>query len=389
MAAASATVAISIDSMLPAFGEVREYLGLSPDSSSAALIVTTFIAGVGVGQFVYGPLADRFGRKPVFAGGLVLYVAAGFATTFAPTLGWLLAGRFLWGLGAAGPRIVAQALLRDRFRGDVLARAMAIILTVFLIVPTLAPIIGQAVLRFGSWRYAFAVGPIFGLIVLLWSTRLKETLERRARRPIDLPSLMKTVVAIVRTRRTIGSAIALMLMSAAFLPYLGSSERMYGEIYGRADTFFLWFASSAIVMAGFTLMSARFVRRFGVRSATKALFATLLITAAVNVAVTVASDGVPAFAFFVVATTLVISLETALTPMLTSAALDEVGYAAGTAASTIGIISLLGGAMLSPLVDTAIRTTVTPFAVGFLVFSIVAAFATAWANGGQARATAS
>ena len=380
MAAASATAAISIDAMLPAFSDLREYLGLPSDSSSVALIVTVFLAGLGIGQFVYGPLADRYGRKPVFLAGLLLYVVAGGATTLATSLGWLLVGRFFWGLGAAGPRIVSQALLRDRFRGDVLARAMAIIVAVFLIVPTLAPILGQALLQLGSWRFTFAVGPAFGLIVALWSTRLTESLKPADRRSINLRSLARTVGVILMTRRTLGNALALMFMSAAFFPYLGSSERMYGEIYGHGDTFFLWFAIGSIVMAGFTLASARIVRRIGARRTTSAAFSLLLTVAAVNVAVTVVSDGVPAFAFFVVGTILMISLQTALSPLLTSSALDEVGHVAGTAASTIGVISLLGGAMLSPLVDGAIGLTVTPFAVGFLVFSLAAALVATWAN---------
>lgn len=380
MAAASATVAISIDAMLPAFSDVREYLGLPSDSSSVALIVTVFFAGLGIGQFVYGPLADRFGRKPVFMAGLLLYVVAGFATTIAASLGWLLIGRFFWGLGAAGPRIVSQALLRDRFRGDALARAMAIIVTVFLIVPTLAPVLGQALLQFGSWRYTFAVGPVFGVVVALWSTRLTETLDPSDRRSIEVRSLARTVGEILATRRTLGNAFALMLMSAAFLPYLGSSERMYGEIYDHGDTFFLWFAVSSIVMAGFTFLSARVVRRLGARRTTAWIFVLLLAVATVNVAITVGSDGVPAFAVFVVATILMISLQTALSPLLTAGALDEVGHVAGTAASTIGVISLLGGAMLSPFVDGAIGLTVTPFAVGFLVFSLVAAVAAALAD---------
>ena len=388
MAAASATVAISIDAMLPAFGEVREYLGLPSDSSSVALIVTVFFAGLGVGQFVYGPLADRFGRKPVFMAGLVLYVVAGFATTLATSLGWLLVGRFFWGLGAAGPRIVSQALLRDRFRGDVLARAMAIIVTVFLIVPTLAPALGQALLQFGSWRYTFAVGPVFGLIVALWSTRLTESLKPSDRRPIDLRSLARTVGEILMTRRTLGNALALMFMSAAFLPYLGSSERMYGEIYGHGETFFLWFALGAVVMAGFTLSSARVVRRIGARRTTAGAFSLLLVVATVNLAITVGSNGVPPFAVFVIGTTLMIALQTALSPLLTSGALDEVGHVAGTAASTIGVISLLGGAMLSPFVDSAIGLTVTPFAVGFLVFSVTAALAATWANRKSSLTTA-
>ena len=380
MAAASATVAISIDAMLPAFSDVRDYLGLSADSSSVALIVTVFFAGLGIGQFVYGPLADRFGRKPVFMAGLLLYVVAGFATTIATSLGWLLIGRFFWGLGAAGPRIVSQALLRDRFRGDTLARAMAIIVTVFLIVPTLAPVLGQAVLQFGSWRYTFAVGPVFGVIVALWSTRLTETLDPGDRRSIDVRSLVRTVGMILATRRTLGNALALMLMSAAFLPYLGSSERMYGEIYDHGDTFFLWFAASSVVMAGFTFLSARVVRRIGTRRTTVWIFAVLLSVATANLAITIGSGGVPAFGVFVVATILMISFQTALSPLLTSGALDEVGHVAGTAASTIGVISLLGGAMLSPFVDGAIGSTVTPFAAGFLVFSMGASVAAAWAN---------
>ena len=386
MAAATATVAISIDAMLPAFAELREYLGLPSDSSSVALVVTVFFAGLGIGQFVYGPLADRFGRKPVFLAGLVLYTTAGFATTLATSLSWILIGRFFWGLGAAGPRIVSQALLRDRFRGDALARAMAVIVTVFLIVPTLAPVLGEMLLRFGSWRYTFAVGPIFGMLVALWSTRLTETLKPSDRRPINLRALLKTVGAILTTRRTIGNAVALMVMSAAFLPYLGSSERMYGEIYDYGDTFFLFFGSSAIVMAGFTLVFARLVRLMGSRRTMAGVFILLVVASTVNLLVTVLSDGVPAFVFFFLATTLLISLQTALSPLLTSGALDEVGYAAGTAASTIGVISLLGGAMLSPFVDSAIGATITPFAVGFFVFSVLAALAAGWANTGRSVA---
>ena len=188
MAAASATVAIAIDAMLPAFGTLRDYLGLASDSSSVALVVTFFMAGIGVGQLIYGPLADRFGRKPVFLAGLVAYTVAGLTATVATSLGGLLVARFFWGLGAAGPRVVAQAILRDRLRGDALARAMAVILAIFMIVPTLAPMIGQALLQLGSWRYTFAVGPVFGILVMLWSTRLEETLDPREPKVDRVPS---------------------------------------------------------------------------------------------------------------------------------------------------------------------------------------------------------
>ncbi len=380
MAAALATVAIGIDAMLPAFADVRAQFGLPATSSSSALIITVFMAGIGVGQFVYGPLADRYGRRPVFMAGLLLYVVAGLATTFAPSLETMLVGRFLWGFGAAGPRIVSQAMLRDRFSGDALARAMTLILAVFLITPTLAPLLGLAVLQLGSWRYTFAIGPIFGTVVVLWSTRVSETLPPSLRRPLDPGSIIRSVAAVVHTRSALGNTIALMLIFAAFLPYLASSERMYGQVYDYGDQFALFFAATAIVIAGVTLTTMWVVKRVGTRRATMGALSLLVLAAAANVALTVQADGVPPFALFVVGTTVVASLNTAVTPLLTSRALDDVGHIAGTAASTIGAISFIGSAVLSPLVDSRIEDTVTPFAVGFLVFAVVGAGAAIWAD---------
>lgn len=380
MAAASATIAISIDAVLPAFGTLRGYLGLASNSSSVALVVTVFMAGIGVGQLIYGPLADRFGRKPVFLAGLIIYTAAGFTATTATSLNGLLVARFIWGIGAAGPRVVAQAMLRDRLRGDALARAMAIILTIFMIVPTLAPMLGQALLQLGSWRYTFAVGPVFGLLVMLWSLRLEETLDPANRRSIEFLPLAQAVGEILSTRRTLGHTIALLALNASFLPYLASSERMYGEIYDRPDQFFLWFAAASIVMAGFTLASAWNVRRVGSRIAALWTITGLVITAAVFVVVCVATNGVPPFALFVIGTVLLISLSTALSPILTSSALDEVGHVAGTAASLIGAIGFIGGALISPLIDSRITSTITPFAVGLLILGVVAAASVFWSE---------
>lgn len=385
MAAASATVAIAIDAMLPAFSDVRDHFGLPAASSDVALIITVFMAGIGVGQLVYGPLADRFGRKPVFLAGLLLYVVAGFATAFAPSLTTLLVGRFLWGLGAAGPRVVSQAMLRDRYRGDVLARAMAIILTVFLIVPTLAPVLGQAVLQLGSWRYTFAIGPIFGTLVALWSTRVTESLDESMRLALDVRSIRRSVAEVLRTPTAMGNTIALMMLTAAFLPYLASSERMYGQVYGRGSQFFLWFAATSVIMGVFTLATIRLVTRLGTKRTAMAALALLVAISVINLIATLVTAGTPNFAVFFVGTTLMVSLNTALTPLLTSRALDDVGHIAGTAASTIGALSFIGASLLSPLVDRAIDTTVTPFAIGYVAFGVIAAAAALMADRGRGR----
>ena len=173
--------ALSIDLMLPAFGEIRAAFDMPPDSSATAAIVTAYMVGLSSAQIFYGPFSDRFGRKPVLAAGFALYALGAAAAALAPTFGWLLAGRVLWGMGAAGPRVLAISIIRDTHEGDRMARTMSFIMAVFILVPVFAPSVGAAILLVAPWRalFWFCVGYV-GLIAL-WAVRLPETLppERR------------------------------------------------------------------------------------------------------------------------------------------------------------------------------------------------------------------
>jgi DHA1 family bicyclomycin/chloramphenicol resistance-like MFS transporter len=386
MAAATAVTAIAIDAMLPALDEVREHFGLQDTPAATAAIVSVFLGAMGLGQMIYGPLSDRFGRKPILTFGLILYVVSGIAATFAPSFGALLAARFVWGLGSAAPRIVSRAILRDRFSGDALARALAIVVSIFLIAPTLAPLIGQAVLSLGSWRYTFAVGPVFAILVLLWSSRLEETLDPQDRRSIAPRRIASAIWTILRTPSALGSAIALTALTTAFIPYLASSERMFGMIYDRGDEFFLWFALTAAVMSGFTFLAAQIVKKIGTERTIRGWLITLLATSAVFVVVALSADGVPGFYVFYLMTLAVVAADTSVVPLLTATALEDVGHIAGTAVSTIGALSLFGGSVLSGFIDQAIDDTVTPFAVGYLVAAIVAIVSVTWARRAQSSA---
>lgn len=384
MAAVTAVTAIAIDAMLPALDQVRLHFDLQDNPSATAAIVSVFLGAMGIGQLIYGPLSDRFGRKPILTFGLILYVVSGIAATFAPSFGILLAARFVWGLGSAAPRIVSRAILRDRFSGDALSRALALVVAIFLIAPTLAPLIGQAVLNLGSWRYTFAVGPVFAMLVLVWSSRLGETLDPEDRRSIAPKEIGRSIWTILKTPSALGGAIALTALTTAFIPYLASSERIFGMIYGRGDQFYLWFALTAGIMSAFTLLAAQIVKRVGTERTIHLWLIALLVSSAVFVVVALITDGVPSFFVFYVLTLAVVAADTSVVPLLTSTALEDVGHIAGTAVSTVGALSLFGGSLLSGFIDQAIDDTVTPFAVGYLIAAMVAIAAVTWARKAQA-----
>ena len=377
MAAAMATTAIAIDVMLPAFSAVREEFGLD-NPAQPGLIVSVFMMALGIGQLIYGPLADRFGRKPVLTAGLLLYIGAGVAATLAPTFELLLAARVVWGLGAASPRIVSRAILRDRYRGDELSRAMSFVVAIFLVVPAIAPLIGQLVLSVGTWRWTFAVGPTFALIVLVWSSRLPETLPSEERVSIRPSVLARSIGTVFTTPSALAGLISLTALFAAFLPFLSALERMFDLIYGRQAEFAFWFGLAGAILAGVTLFTARLVRLMGTDRTMTMWLSVLLGSSVALVLVSLSTGGVPGFYLFYGLVLIVVSADGALVPLLTSQSLEDVGHIAGTATSTIGAVSLFGGSILATLIDRSIQDTVTPLGIGYLVATLVAISATVW-----------
>ena len=183
--------ALSVDILLPAFGDIRSDFGLADDSTEVALTITFLFLGIALGMPLYGPLADAWGRKPVLVLGLALYGIGALGSALAPSMPWLVGFRILWGFGGAAPRTLAQAMVRDRFEGDDLARAMGLIQTVFFMGPVIAPLLGAGLVAVGSWRLTMAVGVVIATIAVLWSARLPETLPADRRRRLN-PCLLYT-----------------------------------------------------------------------------------------------------------------------------------------------------------------------------------------------------
>ena len=388
LAAISATTALGIDMALPAFGEIRAGLGLAPDSPRVALTVTLYFLGLASAQMFYGPFADRFGRKPVLYAGLGIYTLGAIGSAFAPTFGVLVVSRFIWGVGAAGPRAVSLAIGRDLFEGDRLARILAVVASVFMVVPALAPLLGQAVLSVGSWRWVLAAPIVVTLALALWLTRLPESLPPERRRPLTLSRTRDAIVAVFSNRATVGSALAVMFDFGSFAAFLGSSQLLFESVYDRGDQFAYYFAAMSLFMGLVIFTGSRQVRRIG---ADRVIVATLPFTVLLSCSVALwawQSDGEPTFLLWFVAVAVINSLRTLVNPLLQAQAMQPMGELAGTAAAVIGTITLGGGALLASFVDRAIDGSVTPLALAYAGYGAIGLGFAFWARGGRATDTA-
>ncbi|MCY4664476.1 MAG: MFS transporter, partial [Acidimicrobiaceae bacterium] len=253
----TAMSALAIDIMLPAFAQMRPAFGLPDDSTRLSLTVTLFLMGAGVGHLFYGPIADAMGRKPTLAGSLVLYAAAALTAALAPSLGVLYISRFVWGFAAAGPRVLTQAIVRDRFAGTAMARVMTLIQTVFFIAPILAPGLGKALVVIGSWRWVMAFGVIPALAAVTWSVRLEETLDPGHRRPLRLGAALAGFRFVVSNRTALGYTLMVTFGFGAFLAYLGSTELILSDIYDRSSWFVPYFTVAGVAAAAVALTSNR------------------------------------------------------------------------------------------------------------------------------------
>lgn len=378
IAACMAMVGLAIDTVLPAFPQIREAFGLAPDSTKVSWIITAFFLGLASGQLFYGPLSDRFGRKPLLYCGLALCAVAASASALAPTLGLVVLFRFLWGFGAAGPRSLALAMVRDTYEGDRMARAMSFAMSIFILSPVLAPSIGAVLVSATAWQAVFWFLVACTLGVTLWATRMPETLPASKRRPAEPGALRRAVWVVLRTRPTMAYGLAVTCLFGSMAGYLASSEIIIDHVYHRKSQFPVIFGALAIFMGLASLTNARLVMRFGLGRVLRVGASVLVTGTALFALLTLTTDGVPPFWSYCVSMALLLPMHTLLLPNCNTAAMGPVGRVAGTAAALLGTASTGGGALLGSVVDSRFDGTVTPLALGFLLFGAVAAFSILW-----------
>ncbi len=378
-----ALLAFAVDVSLPAFDELRTEFDLGGGSGEVSLVITTYLVGVAVGQLVWGPVADRFGRMPALLAGLSLYAVGAAGATAAQSMNMLLAARVVWGFGAASPALLRTTIARDLYDGDRMARIVAVTLAVFLIGPAIAPAFGEGILLAGSWRYVFAAPIVLAIGAGIWALRFGETLDPEDQRPLELRSTLRAFWIVARTRASIGYIVAMTLTWGGFFVFLGSGQPIIDEIYGRGDWFAGYFAIAALGMASASLSASRVTERLGAHWIIRF---GLLITIGLSGVMTVAAlltDGRPPFWLWLALVTGTSAGTNVATPAFSSLAMQPMARLAGTASAVMGLATMGGGATLAALIDRQIDDSVTPMAVGMLGYGCAAFAMTAWARGGS------
>ena len=375
-----ASTAVAIDVMLPAFPEMRAEYGMEPGSADVAWIITAFFLGMATGPWLYGPASDKFGRLTPLRLGLALYVIAAILATVAPSWEWLIASRFVWGLGSAGPRSISLAMIRDRYSGDTMARLMSLIMAVFLLVPILAPAIGAGLIHILPWRSVFVAPAIFGLLLIVWSFRLPETLAAENARPFTLRDTGRGIREVLRHRRTVGFTLATGFLFGIVTSYLSASEIILEDVYGFGDWFPLYFGAIAILFALNSLGNSRVVERVGTDTLLKRLGSYCAAMAIVLLVVSVTNDGIPNFWILTIAIALLVPVAQGMGPLCNTAALTPVPHVAGTASALNATFTTSIGALLGNLGAGHIDGSVLPFSVAVTVYVAAAVVLINWST---------
>jgi DHA1 family bicyclomycin/chloramphenicol resistance-like MFS transporter len=365
--------ALSIDLALPAFSDARAEFGLAADSTEIAGFITMFFLGLAAGQVFFGPMSDRFGRKPVLTLGFGIFAVGAFGAALMPTLSGVLAFRVLWGIGAAAPRAVSMAMVRDSQHGSEMARTMALAMAIYLIVPILAPSLGELLLLVSPWRIVFVVPGAAALVMLVWMwRRLPETLPIDKRRSVSPKSLVSALGQVLSNRQTAALGLAVTFLFGAMTSFLGSAELVVDDVFGKASIFALLFAIVGCVLGLSALLNARLVTRFGVDRMLKLGSIYLVVATLVLFAVSRVNDGVPPLWLFWTSVALFMPGVSMLTPICNTAAMVPLPHVAGMASAALGAVSTAGGAVLGSIADDAFDGTVRPFATHVLIYVVLA-----------------
>ncbi len=370
MAMLQALQALAIDAMLPAMGAIARDLNLA-DDNQRQLVIGIFLLGIGIGSLLPGALADRYGRRPVLFGCLAFYIITMLACVVVRDFMALVILRGLQGVGCAGLAVVPQAIIRDRFEGDRMARLQSMIGMVFMLVPMAAPSLGQLVMDQLGWRAIFGMMLILGLAMSFWIwVRLPETLQPDYRQPVRMAAIASNMTAVFKTREAIGYVIASALMLSAGWGFINSSQQLIAEHFGAGSRFPLLFAAIALCMAAANFINSRIVVRFGTRRVSHTAMLAYIVAAAMQLYF--AMQPHQTLAQFMIVLCINMALVGFIGANFGAIAMQPFARAAGSASSTQVFLRTVIAAVLGGLIGQAYDGTARPLAIALTIAGLSA-----------------
>ena len=361
---------LAMDMMLPALPNIGSAFHINL-ANRPQMVLSIFLVGFGVGQFVMGPLSDRFGRRPMLLGGMTVYCVASLLAIAAPSFETLLLARALQGLGTSATRVIAVSIVRDCYAGRRMASVMSLAMMVFIAVPVIAPSFGQAVMLLTQWRGIFIVLMLYGVAALIWSAlRMPETLPLSERKSLAIPDVLGAFRQTVTNRQTLGYALAAGGVQGSLFAFVFSSQQIFTEVYHLGLYFPLAFAAIAVGVAVAGFLNAKIVGRVGMRVMSHTALVTFVAVA--GMMFVAAKMQMLSLAPFMVLGALMMFAFGLMMANFTALAMEPQGHIAGTASSLYGSITTLLGIGIGTTIGQDFDGTLLPFATGFFLCTLAA-----------------
>ena len=381
IAAMMAMNALAIDTMLPALPQIGGSLGVT-DENTRQWIITAYLLGFGGANILYGPISDRFGRRPILLGGMACYALFSFGTAIAPSFEALLVCRVLQGVAVAATRTVTVSVVRDCYGGRQMARVMSLAMMVFIIVPVLAPSLGQLLMLFVPWRGLFAALCLYGVAVVLWAgLRLPETLHPEYRRPIALATILAATRRTFTERQAVGYMLTQAVITGSLFGFINSVEQIFSDTFHAPKLMPAVFAGIASMMALSSLINSRIVERLGTRRVSHAALLGFLAIELGHLAIALAGhETIVTFAACQAAAMFCFGLSMG---NFGAMAMEPLADVAGTAASLQGFVTTAGGALLGFWIGQHFDGTTVPMTAGFALAGVASLIIILITEGGR------
>jgi DHA1 family bicyclomycin/chloramphenicol resistance-like MFS transporter len=371
MAAMMCLMALFIDAMLPALRQIGEEFD-AIEGNYYQWVITSLMVGMGVGQLFYGPFSDAFGRKPAVYLGFVLLLIGTLISIFAPSFEWMLAGRVLQGLGAAGPRVMMVAIIRDRYAGPEMARIMSLVMTIFIFSPVVAPLLGQLVLLFAGWKAVFVMLLLISLATVIWfGFRQEETLAPENVREFSLKPILRGTKEVLAHPEALVYTLAGGLIHGALIGFLTSIQAILQGIYDTGAMMPVYFGMMAIGVAVSSFINSKLVYRYSLRTLVMIVFIFLTLTTSIEAGVLALFDLHPPLWAFIIMMSVTTFCFGLLFGNLNSLAMEPFGRLAGLASGTIGALNMIIGVLAGSVIGMSFNGTLIPMLAGFAVCSLV------------------